>query len=53
MGDADFWDLNPVILKGDAGAVLARRRLAKLRETEADAARAGSPPVPAETRATS
>jgi vanillate O-demethylase monooxygenase subunit len=53
MGDADFWDLKPIMLKGDAGAVLARRRLAKLRETEAGAAKAAAPPVPAETRATS
>lgn len=30
MGDADFWDLKPMILKGDVGAVRARRRLAKL-----------------------
>lgn len=30
MGDAEFWDLKPVLLVGDAGAVRARRVLDKL-----------------------
>ena len=30
MGDGDFWSLKPLILRGDAAAVLARRVLAKL-----------------------
>jgi vanillate O-demethylase monooxygenase subunit len=42
MGDDDFWDLKPVILKGDAGAILARRRLDKLREIEANGVNAVS-----------
>ena len=36
MDGADFWDLKPVILPGDAGAVRARRVLRKLiREEQA------------------
>ncbi|QKR99778.1 aromatic ring-hydroxylating dioxygenase subunit alpha [Sphingomonas sp. CL5.1] len=38
MGDADFWSLKPVLLQGDAAAVLARRTLAKLIEAEQEAA---------------
>lgn len=30
MGDAEFWDLKPVLLAGDAGAVRARRVLDRL-----------------------
>lgn len=30
MGDTDFWDLKPVLLAGDAGAVRARRVLDRL-----------------------
>jgi len=30
MGSQDFWDLKPVILPGDAGAVLVRHRLKRL-----------------------
>ena len=38
MGGADFWALNPILLKGDAGAVRARRTLAKLIKLEQDVA---------------
>ena len=38
MGDSDFWSMQPVILKGDVGAVRARRRLLKLRRLESGAA---------------
>ncbi len=34
MGDAEFWDLGPVILKGDAAAIYARRRLMQMRRDE-------------------
>ena len=34
MGDSDFWSLNPVLLHGDAAAVMARRTLAALIEAE-------------------
>lgn len=34
MGSADFWDMKPVILPGDVGAVRARRRLMRLRRQE-------------------
>lgn len=34
MGDADFWDLRPVILASDKAAVLARRRLIQLRRAD-------------------
>ena len=34
MGDADFWDLRPVILASDRAAILARRRLMQLRKAE-------------------
>lgn len=34
MGDADFWDLRPVILASDKAAILARRRLMQLRKAE-------------------
>lgn len=30
LGDADFWDLKPIVLRGDAAAVRARRLLARL-----------------------
>ena len=36
MGDTDFWSKRPAILKVDSGAILARRRLMKLRRDEAD-----------------
>ncbi|WP_294017422.1 aromatic ring-hydroxylating dioxygenase subunit alpha [Sphingomonas sp.] len=35
MGDAQFWDLRPVILNVDSAAVRARRHLMKLRREEA------------------
>jgi len=38
MGEADFWSLKPVLLQGDAAAVMARRTLAKLIEEEKQAA---------------
>jgi phenylpropionate dioxygenase-like ring-hydroxylating dioxygenase large terminal subunit len=39
MGEADFWDLKPVILPSDAGAIRVRRRMMQLRRAEqADAA---------------
>lgn len=38
MDGAEFWSLKPVILGIDAAAVLARRRLMRLREREAAAA---------------
>lgn len=34
MGDADFWDLKPLILASDKAAILARRRLMQLRKAE-------------------
>jgi phenylpropionate dioxygenase-like ring-hydroxylating dioxygenase large terminal subunit len=34
MGDTDFWGKRPVILAVDAGSVLARRRLMKLRREQ-------------------
>ena len=34
MGDADFWELEPAILRVDAGGVRARRRLMQLRRHE-------------------
>jgi nitrite reductase/ring-hydroxylating ferredoxin subunit len=37
MGGADFWSLKPVILNIDAASVLARRRLMKMRQEEAQA----------------
>lgn len=37
IGTADFWDLKPVLLPGDAGAVRARRVLDKLIAEEASA----------------
>jgi len=36
MGDLDFWGKRPAILKVDAGAIHARRRLMKLRHDEAN-----------------
>jgi phenylpropionate dioxygenase-like ring-hydroxylating dioxygenase large terminal subunit len=37
MGDADFWDLKPVLLPGDAAAVRARRMLEqRIREEASD-----------------
>ena len=38
MGESDFWSMKPLILKGDVGAVRARRRLMRLRGVEAGAA---------------
>ena len=35
MAGADFWDLKPMVLKGDVGAIRARRRLLKLKRQEA------------------
>ncbi len=35
MGSSDFWAMKPMILKGDVGAVRARRRLIRLRHAEA------------------
>ena len=35
MGETDFWAMKPMILKGDVGAVRARRRLMRLRRMEA------------------
>ena len=35
MGDNDFWDMHPLILKVDSGAVRARRRLKQMRSEEA------------------
>jgi vanillate O-demethylase monooxygenase subunit len=35
LGDTDFWDARPAILKTDAGAIRARRRLMELRRKEA------------------
>lgn len=34
MGEAEFWSLQPLILKGDVGAVRARRRLRRLQQLE-------------------
>jgi hypothetical protein len=34
MGNTDFWDLKPMILKGDAAALRVRRRLMRLRREE-------------------
>lgn len=34
MGDADFWDLRPLILASDKAAILARRRLMQLKKAE-------------------
>ncbi|HXA36923.1 MAG TPA: aromatic ring-hydroxylating dioxygenase subunit alpha [Steroidobacteraceae bacterium] len=38
IGTADFWNLNPVLLPGDAGAVRVRRKLQSLIESETSAA---------------
>ncbi len=35
MGGRDFWELNPVMIKSDSGAVRARQHLMKLRRSEA------------------
>lgn len=35
MGSADFWDLRPVVLPSDAGAIRVRRRMMQLRRAEA------------------
>jgi hypothetical protein len=34
MAGADFWDLHPVVLPTDAGAIRARRKLAHLLRQE-------------------
>lgn len=39
MADADFWDLEPVILVGDKAAIRARRLLAKMIREEAETGR--------------
>ena len=36
MEDKDFWDLRPVVLKSDTGAVMARRKLLQLLREERD-----------------
>jgi len=36
MGDADFFDLNPVLMSNDAAPVRVRRLLLRLKEAEAD-----------------
>ena len=38
MEDQDFWNLEPVVLKGDIGAVMARRKLLQLLREERDSA---------------
>lgn len=35
MGETDFWDLDPILLSADSGAVRARRKLKSMRELEA------------------
>ncbi|EJL30762.1 ring-hydroxylating dioxygenase, large terminal subunit [Caulobacter sp. AP07] len=47
MGDADLWDLNPVLLPADAGGVRVRRRLAALIESEQAARAAEAVATPA------
>jgi vanillate O-demethylase monooxygenase subunit len=37
MGDGDFWELRPVILPSDAGAIRVRRRMMQLLRAEAEA----------------
>lgn len=54
MGDAEFWDLKPVLLSVDAGPVRMRRTLERMVQEEQDRAGAelrpaGSAKVPAET----
>lgn len=39
IGDADLWDLDPVMLTGDAAAIRVRRRLGKMIDEEARGAR--------------
>ncbi|WP_219892998.1 aromatic ring-hydroxylating dioxygenase subunit alpha [Aquisediminimonas profunda] len=34
MGDADFWDLKPLILASDKAAILARRKIMQLKRAE-------------------
>ena len=41
MKGAGFWELDPVLLRGDAGAVRARRTLARLIREESEASAAG------------
>lgn len=38
MAGEDFWDLKPLILASDAGAIRARRRLMQMRRAEAEGA---------------
>lgn len=38
MEGREFWDLEPVVLKGDTGAVMARRKLLQLLREERDTA---------------
>ena len=40
LGDTDFWDARPAILKTDAGAIRCRRVLMQLRRKEAGEAEA-------------
>ncbi len=42
MGGNDFWQMKPMILKGDVGAVRARRRLIRLRQQEAERLASGT-----------
>ncbi|WP_184101670.1 aromatic ring-hydroxylating dioxygenase subunit alpha [Sphingopyxis panaciterrulae] len=45
MGDSDFWDMEPLILSSDSGAILARRVLQRLiRRERARSATASHPP---------
>nr|WP_221774068.1 aromatic ring-hydroxylating dioxygenase subunit alpha [Novosphingobium flavum] len=34
MGETDFWDMRPLVLASDAGAIRARRRLMQMRRAE-------------------
>jgi phenylpropionate dioxygenase-like ring-hydroxylating dioxygenase large terminal subunit len=47
LDGADFWELNPVILRGDAAAIRARRLLAKMIREEAAASASAPAPEPA------
>jgi len=42
MGGDDFWNLEPLVLRADVGAIRARRRLERLRRTESGAAPGGT-----------
>lgn len=45
IGERDLWDLNPVLIQADAGAVRARRKLAALIAVERQAATSASTPT--------